>query len=196
MKASVNDGRSQSQRLASFLLNYQNTPHSTTRVAPSELFLKRKLRTRLDLIHPDIHSTVHNGQAKQKKNHDHHCQGHEYFIRQNVSARNFCAGPPWTAGVVVERLGPLTYLVQVNLGLFWRKHIDHLCPMDDSVDVQGHTDANSPLMPDQPAPSDFVPIVESEDTETVSVPNEVVEPALPPATERRYPQRSIVYAKS
>ena len=189
MRASANDGRSQSQRLASFLLNYRNTPHSTTRVTPSELFLKRKLRTRLDLIHPDIRSTVHNEQAKQKKNHDRHCRGREYFIGQNVSARNFRTGPPWTAGVVVERLGPLTYLVQVNSGLFWRRHIDQLRPMDDSVDVQSHSDANSPLMPDQPNPSDFVPIVQTDDTETVPVPNEVVEPAPPPAIERRYPRR-------
>ena len=76
-------------------------------------------------------NTVHNEQAKQKKNHDHHCQGREYFIGQNVSARNFRAGPPWTADVIVERLGPLTYLVQVSSGLFWRRHVDHLRPIDE-----------------------------------------------------------------
>ena len=32
MRASANDGRSQSQRLASFLLSYRTTAHSTTRV--------------------------------------------------------------------------------------------------------------------------------------------------------------------
>ena len=95
---------------------------------PGDLFLKRKLRTRLDLLCPDVNKTVQQEQAKQKQNHDHHCQSHEHFIGQNVSAHNFCAGPTWTAGVIVERLGPLTYLVQVTSGVFWRRHVDHLCP--------------------------------------------------------------------
>ena len=43
MKASQYVGRSHSQRLASFLLTYRSTPHSTTHETPSDLFLKRKL---------------------------------------------------------------------------------------------------------------------------------------------------------
>ena len=66
-----------------------------------------------------MNNTVQNEQANQKKNHDHHCRGRQYFIGQNVNARNFRAGSPWSAGVIVERLGPLTYLVQVTSGLFW-----------------------------------------------------------------------------
>ena len=50
MKVSDNDGRSQSQRLADFLLIYQSTPHTTTHETPSNLFLKRKLY-KLDLIY-------------------------------------------------------------------------------------------------------------------------------------------------
>ena len=42
MKASQYDARSHSQILASFLLSYQNTPHSTTHETPGDLFLKRK----------------------------------------------------------------------------------------------------------------------------------------------------------
>ena len=118
MKASDKDGKSQSQRLADFLLTYRSTPHATTHETPSVLLLKRKLRTRLDLLCPDVNNTVQKEQAKQKQNHDHHCRGREYFIGQNVSARNFRPGPMWTAGVIVERLGPLTYLVQVTSGVF------------------------------------------------------------------------------
>ncbi len=36
--------------LSQFLLSYRNTPHTTTGVAPAELFLKRLLRTRLDIM--------------------------------------------------------------------------------------------------------------------------------------------------
>ena len=106
MKASAHDGRTHSQRLASFLLSYRTTPHSTTNEMPSELFLKRKLRTRLDLLKPDVNKSVSVGQAKQKNNHDRKCRSREYFVGQNVQAHNFWAGPRWVTGVIVERLGP------------------------------------------------------------------------------------------
>ena len=111
MKASENDGRSQLQRLADFLLTYRSTPHAITHETPSDFFLKRKLQTQLILLRPDVNKTVQQEKAKQIQNHDHHCRSHEHFIGQNVSAHNFRAGPTWTAGVIVERLGPLTYLV-------------------------------------------------------------------------------------
>ena len=40
--------------LAKFLLTYQNSPHTTTGVAPSSLFLGQTLRTRLDLLRPNV----------------------------------------------------------------------------------------------------------------------------------------------
>ena len=37
-----------------FLLTYRVTTHATTDVAPSQSLMGRKLRTRLDLIHPRV----------------------------------------------------------------------------------------------------------------------------------------------
>ena len=65
---------------------------------PSELFLKRKLRTRFNLVKPDVSKSVFVEQAKQKNDHDHQCQSREYFVSQNVQAHNFRAGR-WSAGV-------------------------------------------------------------------------------------------------
>ena len=53
MKAGKQSSLSLSQQLASFLLTYQSTPHTTTNVTPCELFLKRRVRTQLDLLRPD-----------------------------------------------------------------------------------------------------------------------------------------------
>ena len=39
------DGRTHSQRLVSFLLSNRSMPHTTTHELPSEIFLKKKLRT-------------------------------------------------------------------------------------------------------------------------------------------------------
>ena len=77
-----------------------------------------------------------------------------YFVGQNVQARNFSTSPRWTAGVIVERLGPLTYLVQVDSGIFWHRQVDHLCPAPDGLsEPNGIVTSNSSLQPDLPNPS-------------------------------------------
>ena len=40
--------------------------------------------------------------------------------------RNFSSGPDWVQGVVARRLGPLTYLIDVLDGRFWKRHVDHV----------------------------------------------------------------------
>ena len=50
MKSSKDSYGNAEQALASFLLTYRSTPHSTTNETPSKLFLGRKMRTRLDLL--------------------------------------------------------------------------------------------------------------------------------------------------
>ena len=52
-------------KLARLLLAYRNTPHSTTGEPPSQLFLGRRLRTRLDLLKPDLSIKVNNRQIDQ-----------------------------------------------------------------------------------------------------------------------------------
>ncbi len=99
-----------------FLLSYRSTPHSTTNTTPSELFLRRSLRTRLDLLRPDLGVSISQKQAEQKKGHDNHSRIREYFIKQSVLARNLRNGPRWLLGTIVER-GQLSYLVQVGNGV-------------------------------------------------------------------------------
>ena len=47
-----------------FLLTYRVTAHATTDVAPSQLLMGRKLRTRLDLIHPRVKENVNDYQNR------------------------------------------------------------------------------------------------------------------------------------
>lgn len=124
------EGRQQSleHRLANFLLKYRVTPHTTTGVSPSELFLKRQLRTRLTLVKPDIGKSVEKSQQRMKDFHD----------RGKVKVRQFEEGDQvqvkttiqpgkwkWLPGTVNKVCGPLTYLVQVgNRKRFC--HLDHL----------------------------------------------------------------------
>ncbi len=53
--------------LAQFLLRYRATPHPTTGVSPSELLCGRVLRTRLDLLRPDVRRTAVKSQENAKR---------------------------------------------------------------------------------------------------------------------------------
>ena len=52
-------------RLSRFLLNYRITPQTTTELSPSQLLMGRKIRTCLDLLHPDTTREII--QKKQQK---------------------------------------------------------------------------------------------------------------------------------
>ncbi|CAB4030743.1 Transposon Tf2-9 poly, partial [Paramuricea clavata] len=72
-------GVSMKHRLANFLLRYRTTPHSTTGVSPGELMMKRRLRTRLSLVKPDLAQVVE-GKATNKTNKwilDHMIKAHD-----------------------------------------------------------------------------------------------------------------------
>ena len=45
---------------------------------------------------------------------------------QSVMVKNFRTGPPWVPGIIVQQLGPLTYMIEVSAGKFWKRHVDHV----------------------------------------------------------------------
>ena len=72
MKTNAQDEPNLNARLSQFLLGYSSTPHATTNISPGELFLQWKLRTRFDLLKPNIESVVTTKQSNQKTHHDKH----------------------------------------------------------------------------------------------------------------------------
>ena len=58
------------ERISKFLFNYRITPHTTTGVPPAQLLMGRKLRSRLDLLYPELADKVETQQLKQKHFHD------------------------------------------------------------------------------------------------------------------------------
>ena len=55
-------------KLTTELFAYQTTPHSTTEVSPAELLLRKRPRTRLDLIVPNTAERAEEKQLRQQKN--------------------------------------------------------------------------------------------------------------------------------
>ena len=126
MKAGVRDGLSTNHRLQNFLLTYRTTPHATTKSAPCTLFFGRSIRTRLDLLRPDLKQNIDQKQAEQKQHHDLHAKQRQFSVGQPVMVRNLRPGPTWIPGIIVKQSGPLSYIVSVLDGMRWKQHVDHL----------------------------------------------------------------------
>ena len=147
MKASSEDKTSFNQRLTNFLLTYRCTPHATTGEAPCQLFMGRKLRTRLNLMQPSSEERVQAKQAQQKYDHDKHAHPRELEIGQSVMAPNFLPGPDWVPGVVEGKCGPLSYVVKVGDGQTWMRHISRGNESPEEEVLVGYTPTTDIEMP-------------------------------------------------
>ena len=112
----------------------QRTPHSTTGATPAELLMKRRLRTRLSLVKPDLSQEIENEQNKQKqyndlKNHKDRQFSENDIVRvRNTQAKGNIVR--WILGRVVKVCGPRTYLVKTGLKSRY-VHADHLIRAHD-----------------------------------------------------------------
>ena len=132
IKAAKQDSFSLPQRLENFLLTYRTTPHATTSESSCALFLGRILRTRWDLLRPSLEQRVCDKQATQKQLHDKWSKSREFFVGQHVMAKNLRPGPAWIPGVIIQRLGPLSYLVEVEGDVKWKRHVDQVKERSDT----------------------------------------------------------------
>ena len=151
LKATLNDGRSLSHRISSFLLTYRTTPHATTGVSPSELLCQHHLNTRLDLIQPNPQKSVLSKQSSQKQLHDGATGLRTWTVGDNVMVLDFRQGRSWTPAVITRVLGPVTYLVETQEGLRWKRHADQLKSLAKPVDSDQQEDTE--VFPEVAEPS-------------------------------------------
>ncbi len=127
LRATQGDNSTLQHRLAVFLMTYRNTPHSTTKEAPALLLTGRRLRSRLDLLKPNLSKTVAKAQERQIQDRgNRRIRIEEFDVNQPVLARNYREGAKWVPGSVCERTGPVSYQVQVDPRTIWRRHADQL----------------------------------------------------------------------
>ena len=177
MKSASNAFTSQ-QQLCTFLISYRNTPHTTTGETPSMLFLKRSLRTRLDLLRPTVDCHVRSKQAQQIGTARHAKNVRIFSVGDRVLARDFRQNGVWKPGHISVVNGPLSYIIQLDSGETWRRHVDHLKHVTTST-----SDKTTPL------------VTASDDTTTdfygfPSLNSSPVTPPIPQNQERRYPHRN------
>ena len=104
----------------------------------------------MSLVKPDQEKAVFRKQEKQKEQHDHGTKILRSFMPgETVAVRQFRGPDKWKRGVVVQRLGPTSYIVQVaNRTL--HVHVDHLIPAPEDEDNTLVTVAHPTLVPDRP----------------------------------------------
>ena len=137
------NGQSLETQVAKFLMRYRVTPHSTTGISPSQLLMNRQIRTRLDLVRPEVSTRVQRKQSYDKYRHDLHAKERVFVIGDEVYLTQYGAGSSWIPGTVVAKIGPVSYAVELNDGRLIRRHQDHLrkrfsqnCPPIDPEEGQ------------------------------------------------------------
>ena len=114
-----------------FLFSYRNTPHSRTGLSPSELLMKRRPRTHLTSLKPDLQSKT----QKSVKTPNHPSQVREFAVGDEVLARNYSGGNKWVKGKVCEKVGAVSYKIQIEGGII-RRHIDQVVRNSSGVKAQ------------------------------------------------------------
>ena len=115
--------------------------------------------------------------------------------------RNQIPGRPWVPGIVEEMQGPLTYLICLDTGQRWKRHVDHVREIggsNDEHDEQNFSRTIDTEVFDAPMPTDngstnnTPPMAESgtESSESIVSSSTNVEPSsTEDVPSRRYPQR-------
>ncbi|KRX70014.1 Uncharacterized protein T06_15952 [Trichinella sp. T6] len=181
------------QRLANFLFSQRVTPCATTGKSPAELLMKRRLRTVLDRIHPDIEEEAIEGNCDVIKPDK---QKIRIFAPDDlVFARNYAHGPKWCPATIVAPTGPVSYKVKTTDGQLWKRHLDQLRKRHPSIEVteDTETDANKAQQsniadnPSQSEQEDCQQLMEKSPSAVVEPITETIaeQPTRPPRTRRK-----------
>lgn len=186
IKAMDNDNISLQHKIDKFLFTYRNATHATTGQTPAMMFLKRNLRSRLDLIKPNVRRDVENKQLVHMKDKP----ARNFQVGQEVLACDYRL-EKWQPGTIATRTGPLTYTVK-DRDNTWRRHVDQLvdCQKKSSpLPVPNSNDKDNDAVETAPPTSINVNEYEPhEDKSDVTIP---VAPAPEPhpGLQRHYPER-------
>lgn len=120
------NGNSMQTKVNRFLFQYRITPHTTTGQTPAELLMNRKLKSRLDLVRPDVTRTVRGKQENQKQQHDRHVRERKFKAEDPVYIKNYGQGNKWIPARIIEKTGPVSYTAMSDDGKRTRRHQDQI----------------------------------------------------------------------
>ena len=82
-------------RISKFLLRYRIIPHSSLGSLPAEVMWGRTLRSRLDLLRPDVDKKAQQATDRQSRAYDSHAPNRQFAVQDTVYVRNIGSGPRW-----------------------------------------------------------------------------------------------------
>ena len=115
-------------------------PHTTTKKKTAELFLKRKFRTRLSIVKPEVSPSFHTGSFPKQSEIKRRVRS--FSMGQAVLVKNYRGGEKWLDGVITDVLGPVTYLVSVN-GTRVKRHVNQMLDAKKKNAIQEKTMSNT-----------------------------------------------------
>lgn len=191
-----------SDRIARFLFQYRITPHTTTGLSPAEMLLGRTIRSRLDLLKPNLEQKVAEKQRRQQFDHDKHSRMRQFSVGDKVFVKNQGRGETWLSGHIIESSGPVSFKVQLQDGRTISRHQDHLrkrftedpeqsdIPLcEDDMDIEIGASGTTTTTSDTTSEQERTPVVQ-ETMPTVGQNSETVTPPPESAMTRRYPSRT------
>ncbi|GFY01663.1 uncharacterized protein K02A2.6 [Trichonephila clavipes] len=92
------------QKLSTFLMQYRKAPNVTTTLSPALLFLKRDIRTRIDLLLPELKTKI---QDKLRRD-NFEFQDRKFDVGDQV------ANTRWKFDTIVNQDGVLHYIIDVQ----------------------------------------------------------------------------------
>lgn len=111
--------------LSKTLLQYRSISHALTNKTPAELFIGRKLWTRLDLIRPTKEESIVNQNETKKF----------FEYKKKVACRNYTAEGKWKLGQIIQRLGKLHYRIRLDDGRSWTRHVNQMRPIGENTPI-------------------------------------------------------------
>ena len=117
--------------LYNFLLAHRSTPCTTRGRTPSEMFMNRRLSTRLDLLKPSQHRININlrfGVDEPK-----------FSAGEKVFVRNFRGTPKWISGEITRCVSETCFEIFMQ-GRTVKRHVDHI--------LRNHTESRSDILDD------------------------------------------------
>ena len=85
-----------------------------------------KLKSRLDLIRPDVSRTVTVQQERQKQHHDINTRQRKFSEQDPVYVRNYGRGYKWIPARIIDKSGPVSYTVISEGRKYTRRHQDQV----------------------------------------------------------------------
>ena len=201
LKSTLNSGLSLSQRVSNYLFTNRSTPHATTGVSPYFYIVRfvPGLIYSVLIVIPEYFLNRLNRKHSMTR-----ARYTEFFVGQSVMARNLRPGPDWVPAIIVERLGPVSYLVETSERQLWKRHIDLLKELSvkrnlsdaEESDIPPVLSEESVRLPDSPPSSELSPSEAVLPPASPPNPSGVTAQSPPPEntetptpTEPRYPKR-------